>query len=36
MVLGKDAYDAFAAVAQAERTHLDQWRDISLSTDIEG
>lgn len=36
MVLGKDAYDAFAAVAQAERTELEQWRDLSLSTDIEG
>jgi NAD(P)-dependent dehydrogenase (short-subunit alcohol dehydrogenase family) len=36
MVLGKDAYDAFAAVAQAERTELDQWRDLSLSTDIGG
>lgn len=36
MVLGKDAYDAFAAVAQAERTELEPWRDLSLSTDIEG
>lgn len=36
MVLGKDAFDAFAAVAQAERTELDQWRDLSLSTDIDG
>ena len=36
MVLGKDAFDAFAAVAQAERTALDQWRDLSLSTGIEG
>ena len=36
MVLGKDAFDAFAAVAQAERTELDQWRDLSLSTGIEG
>ena len=36
MVLGKDAFDAFAAVAQAQRTELDQWRDLSLSTGIEG
>ncbi|QCB98434.1 SDR family NAD(P)-dependent oxidoreductase [Arthrobacter sp. PAMC25564] len=36
LVLGKDAFDAFAAVAQAERTELDQWRDLSLSTGIEG
>ena len=36
MVLGKDAFDAFAAVAQAERTELGQWRDLSLSTGIEG
>jgi NAD(P)-dependent dehydrogenase (short-subunit alcohol dehydrogenase family) len=36
MVLGKDAFDAFAAVAQVERTELDQWRDLSLSTGIEG
>jgi NAD(P)-dependent dehydrogenase (short-subunit alcohol dehydrogenase family) len=35
-VLGKDACDAFAAVAQAERAELDQWRDLSLSTGIEG
>jgi NAD(P)-dependent dehydrogenase (short-subunit alcohol dehydrogenase family) len=36
MVLGKDAFDAFAAVAQTERTELGQWRDLSLSTGIEG
>ena len=36
LVLGKDAFDAFAAVAQAQRTELDQWRDLSLSTGIEG
>ncbi|MDN4643063.1 oxidoreductase [Arthrobacter sp. PsM3] len=36
MVLGKDAFDAFAAVAQAERAELDQWRDLSLSTGIGG
>ena len=35
LVLGKDAYDAFAAVAQGERTELDQWRDLSLSTGID-
>ncbi len=34
-VLGKDAFDAFAAVAEAQRTELDQWRDLSLSTGIE-
>lgn len=36
LVLGSDAFNAFAAVAQAQRTELDQWRDLSLSTDIEG
>ncbi|MEN8584158.1 oxidoreductase [Burkholderia sp. RS01] len=36
LVLGKDAYDAFAAVAQAERTELGQWRELSLSTGIDG
>ncbi|MCU1548758.1 MAG: family NAD(P)-dependent oxidoreductase [Arthrobacter sp.] len=35
-VLGKDAFHAFAAVADSERTELDQWRDLSLSTGIEG
>jgi NAD(P)-dependent dehydrogenase (short-subunit alcohol dehydrogenase family) len=34
LVLGKDAFDAFAAVAEAERADLDTWRDLSLSTDI--
>ncbi|MHA7291050.1 oxidoreductase [Arthrobacter sp. MDT3-24] len=34
MVLGNDAFDLFAAVAQAERTQLDQWRDVSISTGI--
>ena len=34
LVLGKDAFGAFAAVAEAERTDLDRWRDLSLSTDI--
>ena len=36
LVLGQDAFDAFAAVAQAERAELDQWRDLSLSTGIGG
>lgn len=36
LVLGQDAFDAFAAVAQAERAELDQWRDLSVSTGIEG
>jgi NAD(P)-dependent dehydrogenase (short-subunit alcohol dehydrogenase family) len=36
LVLGKDAFNAFAAVAQAQRTELDQWQDLSLSTGIEG
>ncbi|MGY3320895.1 oxidoreductase [Arthrobacter sp. TE12232] len=35
MVLGKDAFDAFAAVADAQRTELDQWRGLSLSTGID-
>lgn len=35
LVLGKDAFDAFHAVAQAQLSELDQWRDLSLSTDIE-
>jgi NAD(P)-dependent dehydrogenase (short-subunit alcohol dehydrogenase family) len=34
LVLGNDAFGAFAAVAEAERTELDTWRDLSLSTDI--
>ena len=36
LVLGSDAFNAFAAVAQAERADLDRWRDVSLSTGIEG
>ncbi|MGO4805168.1 oxidoreductase [Arthrobacter sp. 2MCAF15] len=36
VVLGKDAFDAFAAVAQAQRTELDQWRDLSLGTGMAG
>ncbi|MDQ0755106.1 oxidoreductase [Arthrobacter sp. B3I4] len=35
LVLGEDAFDAFGAVAQAERADLDQWRDVSVSTAIE-
>ena len=34
LVLGNDAFGAFAAVAEAERTELDTWRDLSLSTDL--
>jgi NAD(P)-dependent dehydrogenase (short-subunit alcohol dehydrogenase family) len=34
-VLGKDAVEAFAAVAEAERAELEQWRDLSLSTGID-
>ncbi|HEY8753390.1 MAG TPA: oxidoreductase [Arthrobacter sp.] len=36
LVLGKDAFNAFAAVAQAQRTELDKWQDLSLSTGIDG
>jgi NAD(P)-dependent dehydrogenase (short-subunit alcohol dehydrogenase family) len=36
LVLGSDAFGAFAAVAEAQRTELDQWRDLSLSTGIGG
>jgi NAD(P)-dependent dehydrogenase (short-subunit alcohol dehydrogenase family) len=34
LVLGTDAFGAFAAVAEAERAELDAWRDLSLSTDL--
>jgi NAD(P)-dependent dehydrogenase (short-subunit alcohol dehydrogenase family) len=34
LVLGKDAFDAFAAVADAQRAEVEQWRDLSLSTGI--
>ncbi|GAA1777714.1 oxidoreductase [Pseudarthrobacter sulfonivorans] len=34
LVLGNDAFGAFAAVAEAERAELDAWRDLSLSTDL--
>ena len=36
LVLGQDAFDAFGWVAQAERADLDRWRDLSLSTAIDG
>ena len=36
LVLGQDAFGAFAAVAEAQRAELEQWRDLSLSTGIEG
>jgi NAD(P)-dependent dehydrogenase (short-subunit alcohol dehydrogenase family) len=35
LVLGKDAYGAFTAVAEAQRAELDQWRQLSLSTGID-
>ncbi|MGX1159938.1 NADP-dependent 3-hydroxy acid dehydrogenase YdfG [Arthrobacter sp. SLBN-100] len=35
-VLGEDAFAAFTAVADAQRAELDQWRDLSLSTAING
>jgi NAD(P)-dependent dehydrogenase (short-subunit alcohol dehydrogenase family) len=34
-VLGEDAFGAFAAVADAQRAELDQWRDLSLSTALD-
>jgi NAD(P)-dependent dehydrogenase (short-subunit alcohol dehydrogenase family) len=34
-VLGQDAWDAFAAVADAELTELEEWKDLSVSTEIE-
>jgi NAD(P)-dependent dehydrogenase (short-subunit alcohol dehydrogenase family) len=34
LVLGKDAFDAFAAVADAQRAEVEQWRDLSLSRGI--
>jgi NAD(P)-dependent dehydrogenase (short-subunit alcohol dehydrogenase family) len=36
LVLGEDAFGAFAAVAEWQRSELEQWRDLSLSTGIEG
>ncbi|PNH81486.1 oxidoreductase [Arthrobacter sp. AFG20] len=35
LVLGQDAYGAFAAVADVQRAELDQWRELSLSTGID-
>jgi NAD(P)-dependent dehydrogenase (short-subunit alcohol dehydrogenase family) len=35
LVLGQDAYGAFAAVADAQRAELDQWRELGLSTGID-
>ena len=35
LVLGKDAYGAFAGVAEAQRAELEQWRELSLSTGID-
>lgn len=34
-VLGQDAWDAFAAVADAELTELEEWKDLSVSTGID-
>jgi NAD(P)-dependent dehydrogenase (short-subunit alcohol dehydrogenase family) len=36
LVLGADAFGAFGAVADAQRAELDQWRELSLSTGIDG
>lgn len=35
LVLGQDAFGAFAAVADAQRAELDLWRELSLSTGID-
>ncbi|MDJ0455812.1 oxidoreductase [Arthrobacter sp. NQ7] len=34
LVLGTDAFDAFGKVAEAQRAELDQWQELSTSTDI--
>ncbi|MHC6593450.1 oxidoreductase [Arthrobacter sp. C152] len=34
LVLGTDAFGAFGMVADAQRAELDQWQELSLSTDI--
>ncbi|KIC66703.1 oxidoreductase [Pseudarthrobacter phenanthrenivorans] len=34
LVLGTDAFGAFGKVAEAQRAELDQWRELSTSTDI--
>jgi NAD(P)-dependent dehydrogenase (short-subunit alcohol dehydrogenase family) len=36
LVLGADAFGAFCAVADAQRAELDQWRELTLSTDVDG
>ena len=35
LVLGRDAFDAFAAVAEAQRDELDQWSETSVGTGID-
>jgi NAD(P)-dependent dehydrogenase (short-subunit alcohol dehydrogenase family) len=35
LVLGEDAYGAFAAVAENQRAELDEWRELSLSTGLD-
>ncbi|MEW1810273.1 oxidoreductase [Pseudarthrobacter phenanthrenivorans] len=34
LVLGTDAFSAFGKVAEAQRAELDQWQELSTSTDI--
>lgn len=34
LVLGTDAFGAFGMVAEAQRAELDQWQELSTSTDI--
>ena len=34
LVLGTDAFGAFGKVAEAQRAELDQWQELSTSTDI--
>ena len=34
LVLGTDAFGAFGKVADAQRAELDQWQELSTSTDI--
>ena len=35
LVLGTDAFSAFGKVAEAQRAELDQWQELSTSTDID-
>ena len=35
LVLGTDAFGAFGKVADAQRAELDQWQELSTSTDID-